>query len=205
MFLLASLLLLSPPALANVNYELDLTQGFRHQANSTRPVGYITALQVGSTSLRADLSIKNPVTQSTIAVVGVLKRSMWSGGRSDPKYFSFNVSGLNKQAILNLRGDPALAGQEVKIYYLIYAYDTRPPARYFTALQPKTTTLAARFVIEQGRVVLNVNPNADPTVPNPVNFEAYLGLNPGRAEQFVLHTPVAGGPTGLRAWMHNGP
>jgi len=205
LFLLASLLLLSPPALANVSYELDLMQGFRHQAGSTRPVGYITSLQVGSTTLRPDLPIKNPVTQSTTAVVGVLSRFMWSGASGSQKQFSFNVSLQNKQVIQNLRGDPALAGRDVKITYVIYDYDTRPPARYFTALQPRTATLAARFLVEQGRVVFNVSPNVDPTVPSPLNFAAYLGLNPGRAEQYVLHTPVAGGPTGLKAWMHNGP
>ena len=197
-------LFLSLPAVAAVSYTCDLEQGMNYAAGNSRPVGYITTLQVGTQSLKSDLNGKDPVTKANLVVIGVLKRMLWSGAGGDPKQFVFNVSAANKTLITSLLRDPALGGKDVRVSYLIYDYDVTR-TRYFNAVRPKSAYLQARFIISGGRVEMGVNAEQDLTVPQPQNYEAFLGLNPARVEQAVLHTPSWGQTPTPRPWVHSGP
>jgi len=204
--LLAGLLLLlsTSNAHAAINFDLDLFQGFRFAETNTRPVGYITSLQIGTTSFSSDFAVRDPSKGSQLSVVGVMEKFAWPGGGGDSKQLSFNVSLTNRNLIQNLMRDPGLAGKDVKISYVIFNYDTRR-FLFFPTLKPKTFALSARFVISSGQILLNVSPNPDPVVPNPASFKALLGLQPGRAEQFVLYTPAYGSTPQSKAWVHSGP
>jgi hypothetical protein len=202
--LFALALLLSPAAQAAIEYRLDLAQGFRWASANNHAVGYITSLQVGSVILQPDLSVRNPTTGASLNVTGVMESFAWAAMGGAPKQLSFNVSAANRQQIQALLKDPAISARDVKIAYVIFPFDP-PRNRYFTGLKPQQATLLAKFVVSAGQIHFSVVQETDPNVPGFATHKAYIDLNPGRAEQFVLYTPSYGSTPQPKGWIHNGP
>ena len=82
--------------------ECDVVQGFVLDADYQGTFGYITALTMGSNSLLADLTGKNPMSASTLPSVGVLSEVEWNGEQMDPISFKAQISSVNKQTLAAL-------------------------------------------------------------------------------------------------------
>jgi len=114
--------------------ECDVVQGFVLDADYQGTFGYITALTMGSNSLLADLTGKNPMSASTLPAVGVLSEVEWNGEQMDPISFKAQISSVNKQTLAALlqQGPSSLT---VKISFVVFDYD-RTTFQFYKALSP---------------------------------------------------------------------
>lgn len=167
---------------ADIKFTCDVEHGFNFQRDQQFTVGYITSLTIGPTTLRPDLSIKNPNNGNVVQAVAVLGQISWNGGAADPLKFTAQISTANKQAVA-LLVHQKLSNLQVQIAFKVFAYDPQAK-KYFETFVPATDTPVKGTVVMSGTPApFTVASNPDSTVKNPANFEIALQVAPAPVAQ----------------------
>ncbi len=166
---------------AETNFDCDVSQGFNFRSDGQSSVGYITALTIGTTPLRADLAVKNPTDASSISVVGVLSHVSWAGSATDPISFTAQVSSSNRQAIASLMHQ-TMSSAQAQIGFVVFTYD--PMARkYYKSFCPLNAGTLTAAIAKSGttpRLTVDSSPGL---VTNPLNFQMSITVAPPSSSQ----------------------
>lgn len=186
--------------MADYNRPLDIYQGFNYNKDLQTPVGFITALKIGTESLTADLTCKNPTnsTQNLMAVA-VLNHAYWGCGVTDPILLSGQVSVTNRQkiAMLVLEG---LTNITVEFQYSVYDYDPADDkSKYYLAFHSNSTTMKGLLELQGPDLNISVGDDRATEVQSPINYPMTIGIAP-QPEAQSIHIAVADGKNVAKAW-----
>jgi hypothetical protein len=161
--------------MAEFSKSCDIFQGYNYKKDVQTPVGYITKIKIGDVELKADQTVKDPMSpQDDLKVVAVLSASMWGLGPTDALYLSGQVSVGSKQNCVELVYR-SLTKVEVVFQFAVYDYD--PIAKkYFKCLQCNDTDL--KGILEKNGTELNlgVADEKSTEVQSPENYSFYIGI-----------------------------
>lgn len=176
---------------------LDVYQGYNYKKDKQTPVGYITALKLGTTQLAVDQTVKDPTNPTTdLPVVAVLNHYLWETGVTDSMYFSGQVSTANKQTIAQmLLGD--FSNMEVLFKFTVYEYDPLAKKYYKSAF----VDADLKGLLEKNGNELNLSVADDPSseVQSPKNFSVQAGIKPQSQAQ-TCNLAVASTAQVTKAW-----
>lgn len=163
----------------------DIKQGYDFQKDIQTPVGYITSLKVGDTELKADQTVKDPLSPDTdFAVVAVLSGANWKLGVTDGLYFGGQVSVYNKQQIMQLVYK-SLSKVDVTFKVAVYEYDPIEK-KYFKCLLGTDDAELKGLLDKDGKDLdLFVAEDASPVVLSPQNYAFHVGIVPQPSAQVV--------------------
>jgi hypothetical protein len=183
---------------ASIEFTCDVKNGFNFAADAQVPIGYITSLTIGTTTLRADLNLKDPITGGAISAVAVLSQFSWNSGVSDPLSFTGQISTANKQTLAALLSK-TMTNAQVQVGFKVFEYD--PLAKkYFAALAPSTAAGLKGAIVKSGTTPkLTVATAPDGTVQSPQNFQMSLQMAPPSIAQSIQYAPAAG-KTVMKTW-----
>src|SRR4051812_2795979 len=88
--------------MAEIACTCNVKQAFAYEHDQQVPIGHVMSLNIGGTDITADLSSKNPMDDSDVKCVGVIREVKWAGGYTDPVEMTFLVSTAGKQALAGL-------------------------------------------------------------------------------------------------------
>jgi hypothetical protein len=182
---------------ASIYFTCNVENGFNYQIDQQATVGYITSLTIGTTTLRADLNVKDPTTGSAITAVAVLSQFSWNAGPSDPLSFTGQISATNKQTLAALLSK-SLTNSQVQIGFKVFQYDLFAKT-YFIALAPATGAGLKGTVVSGTPPKLAVAALADGTVKSPQNFQMSLQTAPQSIAQSIQYA-LAAGKTVVKSW-----
>ncbi len=119
--------------MATFQKQCDIYQGYNYKKDKQTPIGFITSIKVGDTTLTVDQTCKDPMSPADdLKVVAVLSGVLWELGVTDALYFSGQISITNKQAV-QLLTYTDLTKVDVSCKFTIYDYDPVQKA-YFKCL-----------------------------------------------------------------------
>lgn len=191
--------------------ELDPTQGFNFKKDFQKTIGFLTMLKIGTESFAADFTVNSPMavtaasgitTQATatagaLNVVAVLKNISWTMGDTDPLVFKGLLSIAGKQAFSALLY-ASMIDIDVEIGFVIYEYDPLAKKYYaaFSNSAQASTDATATGVKGQIKkdgtdLKMTINPEADPDVQSPINYEFDLEVVPKPVVQPLLFATSA--------------
>jgi hypothetical protein len=173
---------------AGISYDTSLQQGFNFQRGVYARVGQIRSLVINGVALAPDISVIDPISQASYAVVGITQQYQWYGNVSDPMNFSFDVSASNRARLLALLGGN-LAGVPVSFTYQIFDVVSGP---YWVGMSTPNV-LQGHFQLDgNGHARLAVASSPNPSVPNPLNYAVTMSLLPSALTQSVTFAPSPG-------------
>src|SRR6478609_1617217 len=161
--------------MAEFNKSCDIFQGYNFKKDVQTPVGFITKIKIGDVELKADQTIKNPMSpEDNLSVVAVLSSASWGLGPTDAVYFSGQVSVNAKQACMELIYR-SLTKVEVIFQFSVYDYD--PVAKkYFQCLQCNATDMKGILEKNGDDLTLGVGDYASTEVQSPENYSFFIGV-----------------------------
>jgi hypothetical protein len=163
----------------------DVEQGYDFKKDVQTPIGYITSLKIGDTTLKADQTVKDPLSPETdLPVVAVLSGATWDLGVTDPLYFTGQVSVYNKQQI-KLLVIKDLSKVDVTFKVAVYEYDPIEKKYFKCLLGTDDADLNGLLEKRGGELNLSVAEDASKDVPSPQNFSFQTGINPQPSAQVV--------------------
>jgi hypothetical protein len=170
--------------MATFQKSCDIKQGFDFKKDIQTPVGFLTSMTIGGVALKADLTVKDPMTPANdLPVVAVLSGAMWELGPTDTLYYTGQVSVSNKQATQQLLYAD-LSKVDVVLAFAVYAYDPIKKA-YFQCLLPTSNPLNG--LVEKTGTDLNMSVADDfsSEVQSPENYAFQIGVKPQPSAQQV--------------------
>jgi hypothetical protein len=170
--------------MATFQKSCDIKQGFDFKKDIQTPVGFLTSMTIGGVALKADLTVKDPMTPANdLPVVAVLSGAMWELGPTDTLYYTGQVSVANKQATQQLLYAD-LSKVDVVLAFSVYAYDPIQKA-YFQCLLPTSNPLNG--LVEKTGTDLNMSVADDfsSEVQSPENYAFQIGVKPQPSAQQV--------------------
>lgn len=163
---------------------LDIDQGYNFRKDRTLPVGYITAVKIGTKALAVDQTCKDPMNPGTdLKVVAVLSNVSWGVGVTDALYFSGQISAPNRQDV-QLLTYLDLTNVEVLFKFRVYNYD--PVAKkYYQTLHTGDTEMKGILEKRGGDLTMSVADDPSDTVQSPINYSFHVGIKPQPTAQTI--------------------
>jgi hypothetical protein len=170
--------------MATFQKNCDIKQGFDFKKDIQTPVGFLTSLTIGGTTIKADLTVKDPMSPATdLPVVAVLSGAMWELGPTDALYYTGQVSTANKQNLQTLIYTD-FSKVDVVCAFAVYAYDPIQKA-YFQCMLPTGDPLNG--LVEKNGADLNMSVADDQSgeIQSPENYAFQIGFKPQPASQQI--------------------
>ena len=102
---------------------LDVYQGFNFRKDKQTNIGFINSLKIGTVTLAADITAKDPMAPTTdVTVVAVMSDFIWGLGVTDSLSLNGQICLPNKQSIGGLLLSD-LSNVAVEVQLTIYEYD----------------------------------------------------------------------------------
>jgi hypothetical protein len=173
-----------------LSYALDTAQGFTFTPGSRDSVGSLTAATICGTALKADLTVTDPVTNTSTPAVGVLTQVQWEETIQAPLSFTFFVSADNRGVLEQILGRQS-ASTAVSLNFGVYQYAVGVQ-KYFCAFTPQQPPLNAVISQAGGALFLHV---ADAPTQVTKSLAAYeVVLTAGPAAQVQVFTVASTTP-----------
>lgn len=163
----------------------DQYQGYNFKKDVQTPVGFITSLKIGDTTLSVDQTIKDPMSSADdLKVVTVLTGALWELGPTDALYFSGQISVTNKQNV-QLLTYKDLTKVEVVVKFAVYDYD--PIEKKYFKCMLGADDAELNGILEKNGDDLNlaVADQASSEVQSPENYSFQVGIKPQPSAQSV--------------------
>ena len=173
--------------MAQFSCDCDVKQAFAYEHDQQVPMGHVLSLAIGGTALTADLSSKNPLDDSDVTCVGIIRKVSWDGGYTDPIDITFMVSTANKQAIQGLLHS-TLKSTTLDCQYDVYDFDPIGDGSsgvYFKSFYSNDTVLNGLIKKDGGKLSIELNKEPDGDVLSPMNFEVHIVFNPKPTQQSI--------------------
>lgn len=170
----------------------DVYQGYNYRKDKQTPVGFITALKIGDTTLTADQTVKDPENPATdLSVVAVLSGASWGLGVTDSVYFSGQVTAGNQQNVKTLSYTD-MTKVDIEYQFTVYEYDPLQK-KYYKCLKPESDG-ALKGLLEKnnGELTLAVADDPSNEVQSPRNFSFHIGIKPQSASQQITIATAVG-------------
>lgn len=168
----------------NFNLSCSVDQGYNFRKDVSVPVGYLTALKIGTQQFAADTSCKDPLQPgNALAVVAVLSAVSWGVGVTDTVYFAGQLSASHRQDVQML-AYLSLTNVEVEFKFQIFNYD--PVAKlYYKCLYHGEDPM--KGLLEKNGDDLNISVADDPSteVQSPINYAFQIGIKPQPTAQTI--------------------
>ena len=159
------------------NLSCHVDQGYNFRKDVSVPVGFVTALKIGTKDFAVDTTCKNPLKPSDdLKVVAVLSAVSWGVGVTDAVYFAGQISAVNRQDVQML-AYLDLTNVEVTFKFHVYNYD--PVAKkYYECFHSGEAEM--KGLLEKNGDDLNVSVADDPStrVQSPINYAFQIGIKP---------------------------
>jgi hypothetical protein len=173
-----------------LSYALDTAQGFTFTPGSRDSVGSLTAATICGTTLKADLTVTDPVTNASTPAVGVLTQVQWEETIQAPVSFTFFVSADNRGVLEQILSRQT-ASTAVTLNFGVYQYAVGVQ-KYFCAFTPQQPPLNAVISQAGGALFLHV---ADAPTQVTKSLAAYeVVLTAGPAAQVQVFTVASTTP-----------
>jgi hypothetical protein len=163
----------------------DIHQGYNFKKDVQTSVGYLTELKIGDVTLKADQTVKDPLTPETdFPVVAVLSGTMWELGVTDTLYYTGQISVYNKQQT-QLLVYKDLSKVDVVFKFAVYSYD--PVEKKYFKCMIGTDDAALNGLLEKTGAELNLSvvDDASSEVQSPENYAFQIGVKPQPSAQVV--------------------
>ncbi len=156
---------------------LDVYQGYNFKKDKQTAVGFITKLNIGTTTLTADQTCKDPTNpDSDLNVVAVLSDVLWETGVTDGVYFSGQLSVANRQAVAQLA---YLSLGDISALFQFTVYEFDPLAKkYFGCFHSGGTDMKGLVEKRGDDLNLSVADGASAEVQSPENYAFNVGIKP---------------------------
>ena len=125
-----------------LSYALDTAQGFTFTPGSRDSIGSLTAATICGTTLKADLTVTDPVTNASGLTAGVLAQVQWGETAQAPLSLTACVSEPNSIVLLQLEHQQQITSTAVVLDFGVYEYDAETGA-YFGSFAPAQPPLDA--------------------------------------------------------------
>lgn len=163
----------------------DIQQGYNFKKDIQTSVGFLTSLKIGDLTLKADQTVKDPLSPETdFPVVAVLTGAMWELGVTDTLYYTGQISVYNKQQT-QLLVYKDMTKVDVVFKFAVYSYDPIEK-KYFKCLLG-TDDAELNGILEKNGADLNlsVSDDASGEVQSPENYAFQIGVKPQPSAQVV--------------------
>lgn len=177
---------------------LDIYQGYNYKKDKQTPVGFITKMTIGDTTVTADQTCKDPTNPTQdLKVVAVLSDVLWQTGVTDAVYLSGQVSTANRQSVA-LMVYNTLVNINVVFQFSVYDYD--PLAKkYFLAFHSNSTDMNGLLEKRGDELNLSVADDASVEVQSPENYAISVGIKPQPSAQ-ALHIATGDQKNVVKSW-----
>lgn len=181
-----------------ISRRLSVEQGFDFNKDVQAPLGFITAMKIGTKALHANLNCKKATNpKQGLKAVAVLTHVHWNYNLTGPIYFDGRIGVLNRIEVADLVAD-GLANIQCEFKFVVFDYDPLK-GKYFETFHSNNKAMKA--VIELNREDLNiaVGVEPEPEPQSPDNYHFQIGLVPQPQAQ-SLHLATSHGKNKARAW-----
>jgi hypothetical protein len=173
-----------------LSYALDTAQGFTFRPGSHDSIGSLSAATICGTTLKADLTVTDPVTNASTAAVGVLTQVQWEETVQAPLSFTFFVSAENRGVLEQILSQQN-ASTAVTLNFGVFQY-AAGVQKYFCAFTPQQPPLNAVISQAGGALFLHL---ADAPTQVTKSLAAYeVILTTGPAAQVQVFTVASTAP-----------
>ncbi len=164
----------------------SVNQGFKRSVTvKQEPIGYITYLKIGNVECATDLQVTDPMDlQGNLKVFGVVSWLTWREKPTDPIVFAAQVSGANKDKLLQL-GNTDLTGIDIEFSFTLYEYDLGTMA-YYKSLGSNSNVLKGTLQKEGESLLFLMSTDAGVDVAAPVNYNFQFGVKAAGAGQEIF-------------------
>ncbi|MFV8749338.1 hypothetical protein ACNOYE_02175 [Nannocystaceae bacterium ST9] len=171
--------------MATFQKQCDIYQGYNYKKDKQTPVGFITEIKIGDTTLTADQTCKDPMSPADdLKVVAVLSGALWELGVTDALYFSGQISVTSKQAV-QLLTYTDLTKVDVSCKFTVYDYDPIQKAYFKCLLGTDDAELTGLLEKNGEDLNLSVADDASTEVQSPENYAFQIGIKPQPTAQKV--------------------
>lgn len=160
------------------NRYCDIMQGYNLRQDVQTPIGFITSLKVGDTTLKADQTCKDPMSpESDVSVFAVLSGVSWEVGITDAIMLSGQISNAQRKSVMLLTYKD-MSKVDVTFQFTIYDYDPIEK-KYFKCMLP-TDDAKLNGLLEKNGDDLNIAVADEPSheVQSPLNYSFQIGIKP---------------------------
>jgi len=186
--------------MAASSYSCSVSQGFNFQKDAQVLIGHINSLKIGTTQLKADLSVTDPTSANMatyVKVYGVVSSIYWEGGYADPIQFSCQVTTDNKNTLATLQHSQ-MSNTEVDVQFTIYDYD--PTAKvFFKCFHTNDAIVNGLIMKSGGQLDMNVSMDQSMEIVNPKNYTFVLGVMPQEVSQDI-HLAMSNTAKFVKKW-----
>lgn len=170
---------------------------FNFQRDRHEPLGHVISLKIGETEFNADFTLKEPMEEGDVGVVGVLSSFYWEGGYAQPQQFTFQISITNKNDMMTLL-HTEMKSLNAEICYNIYEYD-RQEGAFFNALHTNDAAVLSLIQVSGDERQIFASDEPGHEVEMPENYQVVLGLVP-QDEQQEIHMAVDTSQKFVKPW-----
>lgn len=177
---------------------LDVYQGFNFRKDKQTNVGFINSLKIGTVTLAADITAKDPMSPTTdLAVVSVMSDFNWGLGITDSLLLSGQICLPNKQSIASMLLSD-LSNVTVEVQLTIYEYDPLEK-KYFKSF---SSDAVLKGLVEKeggGDLTLACADDASQEIQSPKNFAFFVAVKPEPLSQ-TINLAVAVSKNVVKQW-----
>jgi hypothetical protein len=168
------------------------------------PVGWVTVLDgfgLAAGSVKADLTVTQPLTGGTTSVVGVLEKFAWGGGVGDPLELVFHVSQENATQIKALQQTLLKNTAVSKLGWWIADYDQETKLWYEKSFPMSPSTVSG--TIKAGdNPALEVDLAGAPVTDgiDVMVYKVAIEIVPAANQPYALHFANSAAKPVVKAW-----
>jgi hypothetical protein len=178
-----------------LSYALDTAQGFTFTPGSRDSIGSLTAATICGTTLNADLTVTDPVTNASTPAVGVLTQVQWEETIQSPVSFTFFVSAQNRDVLKQILSQQ-IASTAVTLNFGVYQY-AAAVQKYFCAFTPQQPPLNAVISQAGGALFLNLAEAPTQITTSLAAYEVILTAGPAAQVQVFTVASTAPGSVAM--------
>jgi hypothetical protein len=178
-----------------LSFALDTKQGFTFTPGSRDAIGSLTAATICGTTLEADLTVTDPVTNVSMPAVGVLTQVQWEESIQAPLSFTAYISAHNRGVLEQILSQQT-SSTAVTLDFGVYQY-AASARKYFCAFTPEQPPLTG--IISQAGGALFVNLADTPTqiTTSVAAYEVTLTAGPAGQVQTLTVASTAPGSVAM--------
>ena len=177
---------------------LDVYQGFNFRKDKQTNIGFINSLKIGTVTLAADITAKDPMAPTTdVTVVAVMSDFIWGLGVTDSLSLNGQICLPNKQSIGGLLLSD-LSNVAVEVQLTIYEYDALQK-KYFKSF---CSDAVLKGLVEKdggGDLALGCADDPSQEIQSPKNFAFTISVKPEPLSQ-TINLAVGDGKNFVKQW-----
>lgn len=171
--------------MATITKQCSVFNAFNFRRDVFDSVGHVVSLKIGDTDLPADMTLKEPIEEGELKVVGAISSFSWEGGYAQPIQIAMQISRERKTDLATLL-HKTMKSVAVDIQFVIYEYD-RDKEVFYESVHTNDVAINCLLQVQGRDRVIYLSDEPGHEVETPVNYQLVLGLVPDEKEQQEIH------------------